>query len=176
MTRLYIDLGDPGFVKTYEQVHAGLFWAFGRASEHPCITCPEQAAHWAYLYTAEGASELVDPTGSRYSEDFGDYAPMCIGCHRRFDVEHSPAVREALRVQIAALDGWRILEQRRQSDPELAQRLGRIRGENGRVALAKTNAIRRKCRECVLISNPAGVGRHQKFSGHKGYEDAAIVC
>lgn len=31
--------------------------------------------------------------------------------------------------------------------------------------------IRRRCGECGLESTPPGIGRHQKFSGHAGYED-----
>jgi hypothetical protein len=156
-------------MKTYEQMHAGLHWARGRASEHLCA-CGKPAKHWAYLYTAS-EQERVAEDGSRYSESFEDYAPMCISCHRSFDFAHSDNVQAAWEERQKKGDGWRVLEQRRQSDPVLASRLGAIRGANGRVAMSKINAVVRTC-VCGLPSTPAGVGTHQKSSGHIGYVDA----
>lgn len=152
-------------MKTYDQIHSGLHWARGRASEHACVKCGEPAKHWAYMYTA-GEDELTAPDGGQYSENFDDYSPMCISCHRNFDYENSEAVREAYRKR-GALGGL-ALEQRRQADPELAERLRKIRSENGKVGGAKSGAMVRTCAECGLSSNPPGLGRHQKFSGHRG--------
>jgi hypothetical protein len=150
-------------------MHSGLHWARGKASEHECA-CGKLAKNWAYLYTSK--NELVAEDGSQYSENFDDYAPMCWSCHRKYDTLHSPQVKDAVKAWQSKGDGWRDLEARRRVDPELRERLGAIRRENGRATGLATNAIRRTCGECELTSNPPGIGRHQKYSGHNGYRDA----
>lgn len=46
--------------------------------------------------------------------------------------------------------------------------LGSIAG--GKVAMKILNGQKCKCLECELISTPAGIGNHQKATGHKGKE------
>jgi hypothetical protein len=77
--------------KTCEQVHAGLFWYYGSASDRTCIACGNPARDWAYQYTA-GDAELVNEKGTRYSENFEDYAPMCRRCHFTFDSAADPVI------------------------------------------------------------------------------------
>lgn len=158
-------------MKTYDQMHHGLEWHYGPASNRTCSGCERPANNWCYQYPATG--EKISPEGQRYSERFEDYAPMCWSCHKKFDYTKDPRIRESMGRNLARGEGWKVLERRRLADPELAQRLYVIRSANGRVAGAATNAIRRACAECGLTSNPPGVGRHQKFSGHTGWETVA---
>lgn len=132
--------------KSYKQVHAGLFWAFGKAAEHGCSRCEKPAQHWCYLYTA-GPDEVVDDQGRRYAEDFAHYAPMCPGCHKKFDVEKDPRFREGMRLNGARLKALLTPEQRSKA---------------GTTAMA----VRLQCGECDLVTTRASMGRHHKFSGH----------
>lgn len=45
----------------------------GRACEHLCIACGEQAAHWASVHGKDG------------TDIWEDYTPMCISCHHAYD-------------------------------------------------------------------------------------------
>ena len=101
--------------RTYEQVHAGLHWAYGRAAEFPCVRCENQANHWCYQYSA-GDSVLFSPTGAPYSEDFEDYAPMCRRCHKAFDMSMEPRLIEAVRIN--GLGAARRNNERAKADPE----------------------------------------------------------
>lgn len=92
-----------GEVRTYEQVHAGLFWERGKASDHLC-GCGKKAQDWAYQHNA-GEEELLCPLGRKYSENLSHYAAMCRSCHATLD--HRPEQLAALAIQgraaIAAL-------------------------------------------------------------------------
>lgn len=55
----------------------------------------------------------------------------------------------------------------RMSDPEFAAKVSADRAAAARQA----NSIKRTCAECGKTATPAGIGRHQKSSGHKGYTD-----
>lgn len=136
--------------KSYEQMHAGLFWARGKASSHLCVGCGEPGYHWAYLHNA-GKIELLSPNGSPYSEDFNHYASMCLSCHRKFDIAHSPDP-----------GAFRVVGMMSPVDPE-RHRLACIKG--GLAAGAKVSRMRRRCGECPIESNPSGIARHHKASG-----------
>jgi hypothetical protein len=41
--------------------------------------------------------------------------------------------------------------------------------ERGRQIAAENNARRRRCDTCGLVSTSAGIGTHQKFTGHIGW-------
>lgn len=71
-----------------------------------------------------------------------------------------PILRENMQV---ALQSTRD----RMDDPEFAAKVSHDRA----AAARKANAIRRTCDECGLTAHPAGVGAHQKGSGHRGYTD-----
>ncbi len=45
--------------------------------------------------------------------------------------------------------------------------------EAGQRIAATNNARRRGCADCGLVSSPAGIGIHQKATGHAGWTDAA---
>lgn len=58
---------------------------FGPASSHICVSCDGQATDWAYTHT--DPAEMIDPDlGLPYSADVSHYMPLCVRCHKRFDV------------------------------------------------------------------------------------------
>ncbi|ANC30842.1 hypothetical protein [Isoptericola dokdonensis] len=73
---------------TYEAVHRRLRASLGRAADHVCATCGEQAAEWAYDHG--DPEEFEGTSGGRrgavvYSIDPERYRPLCLPCHRRED-------------------------------------------------------------------------------------------
>lgn len=115
--------------KTYEQVHAGLFYERGPASLQTC-PCGAQARHWAYQYNA-GDEELTDSRkGSPYSENLWDhYAAMCYRCHRLFDWAHDPRFREPERMEALREHARRMgsdNKRRYVDNPEYAARLDSV--------------------------------------------------
>lgn len=177
--------------KSYDQVHAGLFWMFGKASEYPCTDCESPGSAWAYQYSA-GEDELKDSQGRVYSIDFSHYAPMCRACHRRFDNFQMAKDPEWARKrnENAAVGRARIAELRA-TDPDFEAKFmsDRQRGSvlggfanakrlledpdyvSRMVAHRKANGSKKwKCLGCGLISNSLGMGTHHKFSGHAGKE------
>jgi hypothetical protein len=78
-----------GGTPTYAAVHVRLRTLRGPAREHPCVTCGQQAAQWAYGNAAP--DELVNDGGQRYSPDPDHYSPMCTGCHAAFDTAPTAA-------------------------------------------------------------------------------------
>lgn len=76
----------------YGAVHKRLLYERGRASEHPCTSCGQQAAHWAY--DGLDPDEMTNPPGWRdreeglvFSMDLDHYQPMCAKCHKRLDMK-----------------------------------------------------------------------------------------
>lgn len=140
--------------KTYDQVHHGLQWAFGSASQHPCTGCGEQAKDWAYQYSA-GEKEMLSPEGSPYSDDLLHYAPMCRSCHRSFDIRNDPrrhvsvafqrGGQQAIKALIAADPSW------------TAHRASNMR---------KLNGLKQKCGGCDLETNPGALSAHRRATGH----------
>lgn len=63
----------------------------GKASEHQCVDCTEQAAEWSYRGGSQ--KELTKPVKGgngavymvAYSPDLTDYDPRCKTCHKRYD-------------------------------------------------------------------------------------------
>src|SRR5690625_1200652 len=100
---------------TYPQAHMALTKSRGLASTHDCIECGGPAYDWAYLHTCE--EPLVSDLGSEYSENPDDYAPMCRGCHQKFD-----NARGAFR-------GWKTSWAKR--DPEFLRRHAEGARRNG---------------------------------------------
>lgn len=177
-------------MKTYGQVHAGLCYFFGPASNHTCTSCPSTAAEWAYLHTA-GDEEVTDEAGRAYSENLEFYTPLCKPCHRRFDSKRmweNPQTRAALAAASATnLTAWR---ERVARDPQAAQRMrdGWARGaearkrkleedlayredraERWRRAGLAASQKRRRCSGCDRVMAAGPLGSHQKSTGHTGY-------
>jgi hypothetical protein len=68
----------------YSAVHNRLHRSRGKASEHLCQCCGNQAEDWAY--DRSDPSEKVDQTtGFPYSVDPAHYMPLCKPCHWKFD-------------------------------------------------------------------------------------------
>lgn len=146
---------------TYDDVHKMLRDTRGSASEYRCAECGDWAHEWAYQHSA-GDSELYGGEGTTYpySTDPSDYAPMCKSCHRSLDQRlrwQDPAHRANVSTKARA----QVLEQWK--DPEFRA----IRSACG----AAVAGMRRKCADCGQVSNPSGVARHQRASGHTGYRD-----
>jgi hypothetical protein len=140
----------------YDAIHRRLSRERGRAADHPCTRCGAQAAEWAL----QGDSELVDG-GLRYSENPGDYAPMCRSCHRildqSFDVRNLGAVGAAAIVQ------------KLKDDPifhAIWVEKTRIGGKNTPMSNGRWTC------SCGLESNLLGVQRHQRSKGCTGMESS----
>lgn len=54
----------------------------GKASEYTC-ECGNQAEQWAAIHEKCESAE----DGMPYSSDWNNYKPMCIGCHKKMDLE-----------------------------------------------------------------------------------------
>jgi hypothetical protein len=69
----------------YHGVHDRLRAQRGAASDHSCAHCDNQAAEWAYSHS--DPDERIDARIRRpYSLDLSHYIPLCVPCHRRFDL------------------------------------------------------------------------------------------
>lgn len=72
---------------TYSGLHIRLRRSLGPASAHPCaFGCGAIARHWSYDHVDPG--ERVSSTGVPYSTDPAHYRPLCVPCHKRFDLDH----------------------------------------------------------------------------------------
>ena len=130
----------------YAQVHYVLKQKFGPAKNHTC-GCGAPAVQWAWQHT--GTPTFDDNIGYWYSEDLGDYKPMCLSCHNKLDknLEHLSKMGK-LGMAAAA--------------PKMAEH---------RKRLARINhTAQRRC-TCGRTFARTGLGRHQQVSGHQGYED-----
>jgi hypothetical protein len=77
----------------YRTAHDRVVRRWGKASEHSCIDCGDQAVSWSYNGTdPEELSGPGRPTADgsfsvqRWSADPSHYSPRCHRCHKRFDV------------------------------------------------------------------------------------------
>lgn len=74
---------------SYSTMHDRVRRAKGRAADHTCaLNCGRQAKHWAYSHT--DLTERHSPEGP-YSLDVDHYTPLCVPCHKRFDLDHIAA-------------------------------------------------------------------------------------
>ena len=86
--------GDPGSAEIkprsvgdaadYALAHARLKKTRGPASNHGCVGCESPAQHWAYDH--RDPNEKTDHRGYSYSLKAEHYRPMCVKCHKRFDM------------------------------------------------------------------------------------------
>jgi hypothetical protein len=74
-------------VPTYSGVHQRLRRERGNPSAQTCA-CGKRAQQWAYSHIA--AVEFHSEFGA-YSTDLSQYTPMCIKCHKRFDMDRITA-------------------------------------------------------------------------------------
>ena len=91
----FYDFGEDGITRiserdqlhilTYNGAHKRTAARRGRADQHACIRCGDRAGEWAYQHN--DPEEVWDERGIPYSLDPNHYEPMCIPCHRSFDLE-----------------------------------------------------------------------------------------
>ena len=83
----------PPLSQRYDAVHDRLRRAKGPAANHTCVACPSPAKEWAYTHDdPEPLTERVHNGGGKwvwviYSPDLSRYQPMCVPCHRAFDLK-----------------------------------------------------------------------------------------
>ena len=80
-----------GDAANYDTVHQRVRRARGRAKEYACAECGEAANHWAYDHK-DPAERWCLKYRRPFSLDLSHYLPMCVTCHRRFDVQHMPRI------------------------------------------------------------------------------------
>lgn len=74
---------------TYGSAHNRLRQQRGPAGDHPCQHCGRMAAHWAYDHQCPDERTGTDHgRPAVYSLNPDHYMPLCVRCHRHFDVEH----------------------------------------------------------------------------------------
>jgi hypothetical protein len=78
-----------GISITYATAHKRVHKARGRAKDHTCAECPKVAAHWSYDHS--DPNEARDHRGMAYSADISRYRPLCISCHKKFDMRRFPS-------------------------------------------------------------------------------------
>lgn len=71
----------------YFAVHRRLLAQRGKASEHPCVDCGEQAQEWSYDGGSAGEQVGTEPgaEGLKYTTDLTTYSPRCTKCHSDVD-------------------------------------------------------------------------------------------
>lgn len=73
---------------SYSALHQRIRANRGSASAHACSNCAKRAAQWAYQHNAQDERyELIEGTLTSYSLNIFDYKPMCVKCHKTFDME-----------------------------------------------------------------------------------------
>lgn len=71
----------------YMQAHKRIKEALGKARLQSCRQCKGRAAEWAYDGTdANERTEMVRGSLLRFSLQPEHYIPMCVKCHRQFDL------------------------------------------------------------------------------------------
>lgn len=84
-----------GAAASYNAVHERLRNWQGPARERLC-RCGKQARHWAYQHSDPNPS--FTRTGLPYSTILTHYAPMCVPCHKRMDLDRRAARQAQLSV------------------------------------------------------------------------------
>jgi hypothetical protein len=77
----------PSFVGEdvgYSAAHTRVRKKRGDAYNHLCVDCSEPAKQWAYDHSC--VSEKYSDQGP-YSANTEHYQPMCVPCHKRFDLD-----------------------------------------------------------------------------------------
>lgn len=77
------DQGWKGDAVGYKTLHDRLRRQRGKASDHACVDCGEQARDWSLVKSADAVRDAK--RGLRYSLRIEDYEPRCPPCHGRYD-------------------------------------------------------------------------------------------
>ena len=140
-------------------------------SEHDCAGCGSTARVWVPVglaapepccraCAARVASEPAfrESLAAAHSEPVEDALPPL----RRPAVSPPRVTGGRLSPRELGLRGAAALAARWAADPGF--------GEQHLQALLRGASARRTCGQCALVSNPGGIARHQKHSGHTGWE------
>lgn len=76
---------------SYSLAHQRVRLFRGRASEHLCFGgCGNQGKQWAYDHTDDNEHSVQGSSKNLifYSMDISKYHPMCVRCHKNFDLGH----------------------------------------------------------------------------------------
>ena len=94
--------GDPNIIKrgggwvgdlaNYHTAHKRITAERGSAGEHTCRNCGVIAAHWAYDGLDD--AERLDERGLAFSLDADHYMPLCVSCHRQYDLNQRSGIPE----------------------------------------------------------------------------------
>jgi len=77
-----------GSQATYTAAHERVRRERGRAKEHACVDCGDQAAEWSYVGNAPDERKAVRGRSiCAYSPSPEYYSPRCCKCHRAHDRE-----------------------------------------------------------------------------------------
>jgi hypothetical protein len=85
---------DPDYVQWHQRLR---MWK-GSASAHTCIRCGETAAHWAFTGQRNGGEVLP------YSTNMDDYEPMCVSCHKQFDLDALASAKSSGTPELDIMD------------------------------------------------------------------------
>lgn len=125
----------------YQRAHSRVRRERGSAKDHPCAGDCGGPAE-QWAYQRGSAGEQVSREGWPFSFDPSDYKPMCRYCHRRVDMGSKT--------------------------PE--ETVAYLEGQRSKSKIASGFVTRRTC-SCGFESHQAGIGIHQKASGHTGWTD-----
>lgn len=110
----------PTGSQEYNNLHHRMKHARGSARLQQCVKCGEPAAHWARLHETDGM------------DIWNDYVPMCIKCHRAYDLAGRPKSAEHRKqLSLYALN-HRIEEHLRKISEALTGRPGASPGMTGK--------------------------------------------
>lgn len=77
---------------SYWTVHGRLRVVRGHASAHRCVQCGDQGKEWAYTHSDPDVR--YSHLGAPYSTNLDLYAPMCVPCHKLFDLAHNGVISD----------------------------------------------------------------------------------
>lgn len=103
----------------YNNLHHRIVRHRGRAALQQCVRCDSAAAHWARLHETDGL------------DIWTDYVPMCIKCHRAYDLGGRPISAEHREMLSLAAQN-RTPEHLRKIGDALRGRLGASPGMTGK--------------------------------------------
>lgn len=86
-----------GAAVRYGPAHERVARQRGPASTHRCVECGAPARHWALAEITPAVRFTPDDRVGPYSLDPADYAPMCVPCHKRHDLDRIRAAGGRLR-------------------------------------------------------------------------------
>lgn len=80
-----------GEVPSYHGAHQRTVSERGKASEYPCEHCGVSAQQWAFDHETPAERRLYEEAGKQsegmvYSFDSCDYIPLCVPCHKTYDL------------------------------------------------------------------------------------------